>query len=463
MAFVPFFVLGPSSLISLIGFFYGPDETIPTPKDDWRNATMDLLIPVYNEESNIILCLTSIIKQTIQPRQIIIIDDASTDQTIERIKAYEKFKNLNFKIIRRIHSEGKTPSLAYMAKESDADVIAVVDGDTILKSNNYLERLLQELYQGVGISSACGFVFPFTEEDRRNTFVAGNLQEFANLHPEIDFSPDKTWFEKFLRSIANAYREELYLFLQHLVYRGEMTFFGTLIFPIGCAAVYRREYLKNLFDHYLPIYGYDLTTSEDIFFGFAFDRFGYRNVAVHDVFACTQEPRINQMFHQIFKWSSAFLQSTYYFNSLFLTPFKIPRILIKKYRDRNNKELEKQIEKRRVKEAYRQAWGSEYTKKYGRNIGWFIFTTAFEKITFPAFILIVIILGFWETLLITVVAEVTLYTFTIFITHKNRRIRNSLKAILFTPIRYMQIMFDLFVAGNFMVDLWLTKNRKWRK
>ena len=463
MAFIPYFVVGPTALMGLIGLIHGPDRTIPTPAQDWEKATVDLLIPTYNEEKTIILCLASIIRQTLQPRQILIYDDASNDKTIDYVRSFAELHSIKLKIIKREHKAGKTPSVCYIATESDADVIALVDGDTVLRSDNYLERLVQELYQGVGIACACGVVLPLTERDRQKDAHLDPIQRFTDQYPEARFSPDGTRFEKMQRALTNAYREELYLFLQRYIYHGEMVFFGTLIFPIGCALVYRREYLKTMLDHYTKIFGFDLTTSEDIFFGFAFADQGYRNIVVQDVYALTTEPRFLRVYHQIFKWSSSFLQSCFYFDNLFFTPFKFPRYLIKIIKDSRNLALKKMKEKRRIQEAYRQAFGVEYTKKYGRNIGWFVFTTACEKISYPTFIVVFAILNFWVPLLITIGLETLLYSLVIMTMHKQHRIRNFCKAILFTPIRYSQLLFDLVVIGKFMTDLWVTKNRRWRK
>ena len=242
-----------------------------------------------------------------------------------------------------------------------------------------------------------------------------------------------------------------------------MVFFGTLIFPIGCAVVYRREYLKAVFTQYMPMFGLDLTTSEDIFLGFAFSEMGYRNIVVQDVYALTMEPRVGRLFNQIFKWSSSFLQSCYYFDGLFLTPFRFPRYLAKKIADSRNIQLKHAVNKRKIDEAYRQAFGVEYTQKYGRGIGWFVFTTACEKISYPCALIVFVILRYWNTLLVTIGAEVLLYMIIISLMHRNNRIRNFLKAFLFTPIRYSQILFDIFVISKFMSDLWITKNRRWRK
>ena len=62
MASTPYFVLGPSTVLSLIGLFKGPDPTEPTPPDDWREATVDVVIPALNEEENIVRCLESVFK-----------------------------------------------------------------------------------------------------------------------------------------------------------------------------------------------------------------------------------------------------------------------------------------------------------------------------------------------------------------------------------------------------------------
>ncbi|MBA3537030.1 MAG: glycosyltransferase family 2 protein [Tatlockia sp.] len=461
MAFIPFFAIGPTSLLGLIGLLRGPDKTVPTPKANWLEATVDLVIPSYNEEKNIILCINSILRQTLRPRCIFLIDDASKDRTVHFAKEYADYMQIELKILAREVNEGKTPSIHYALKNSDADVLAVLDGDTIFRSDNYLERLVHELYQGVGIATACGVILPFTEKDRDLEFKTKNMSRFTSKYPETQMKLDNTSYEHFQRQITNNYREELYLFLQRYIYHGEMVFFGTIIFPIGCASVYRKDYLEITFDTYLEIFGYDLTSSEDIFFGFAFASQGYRNIVVPDVYALSVEPRFFKMYSQILKWSSAFFQSCFYFNDLFSTPFKLPRNIIRKFRERRDKEKIEQ--KRKIKEAYRQPFGAEYTKKYGRNIGWFVFTSAIEKVSFPIIILILLILRKWEILAIGLGAEVLLYIGIITYVHKNRRIKNFFKAIIFTPIRYSQLMFDLFVMGKFIIDLWVTKNRQWRK
>lgn len=60
MATTPYFILSPNTVLSIIGLIHGPDKTVPNPAEDWRDATADMAIPAFNEESNIPLCLAAL-------------------------------------------------------------------------------------------------------------------------------------------------------------------------------------------------------------------------------------------------------------------------------------------------------------------------------------------------------------------------------------------------------------------
>ena len=463
MASLPYLIISPTALLSFIGLLKGADKTVPTPPEDWNKVTVDLIIPAQNEENTIVLCLAAIALQTKKPRQVILIDDGSKDRTYEYAKEYCAMSGMEVNIIHRDRGQGKTPSINLLAHESDADVLFVLDADTILRSENYIERLVLELYQGVGIACACGVVLPLMTNDRDRLLKAASLKGFSEKYPSSIAPLHDSWFKKLQQKIANLYREELYLFLQKFIYRAEMIFFGSIINPIGCAVAYRRKYLKEVFDRYEDLLGNDLTTSEDIFIGFSFTDYGYRNVQIQDVYALTQEPPLYKLPPQIFKWSSAFFQSCYYFSELLATPFKSGAAVMKWYRETTNPEF-KEIQKlRKIQEAYRQAFGFEYTQKYGRPIGWYIFAAALEKVTFPMVIVVMIYFQLWLALMITFGLEVLLYSFIIAIAHQNRKVLNFFKSIFLAPIRYLVLFYDIVVFLVFIRDVIFGKGRSWKK
>jgi glycosyltransferase involved in cell wall biosynthesis len=463
MATTPYFVLSPNTVLSIIGLLHGPDETVPNPAEDWRSATIDVVIPAFNEESNIPLCLASLARQTRKPTRIILIDDGSQDRTLEYAQAFCELNGMELITVQREHSIGKTPTLKRQSREFDSDVEFILDGDTVLESENYLDRVVEELYKGAGIASACGTVLPLRDRDRRAMLDTGSLQKFLGVHPEATIYPKVGWFHHLQRGVTDMYRDVLYFFLQKFVYHGQMVFFGSILNPVGCAVAYRRSVLKTIvFDRYEPILGDDLTNSEDIFIGFAMNDNGYRNIQLTDVYARSQEPEVGHIPGQIYLWSSSFLQSCYYFDELMRSPFKA----LKRRRRKQEEQAELAMglaDKRVHHEQYRQPFGIDYTIKYGRPIGWVLFMSAFEKVAFPTVLLIMLILQLWEPLAITLVAETAVATTILAILAKGHRLEYFLKGLLVTPLRYGVLLFDLLTIGRFAADLWIFRNRRWRK
>ena len=459
MATAPWFVLSPNALLSAIGLLRGPDKTIPTPAEDWRTAVVDVVVPAYKEEDNIIHCLASLARQTVRPRQIILVEDGSKDQTVPRAREYAQAAGLDLVVIERNSSIGKTPTIKRQAREFDSDVEFILDGDTFLESPDYIERCVQELYQGIGIASACGVVLPMRPKDRHELAQSEEFQRWHGAPVYDDPHRDRGVLRSFWWWITNTYRECLYMFLQRFVYKGQMVFFGSITNPVGCAVAYRRKYIKDLFDRYEPIFGDDLTNSEDIFIGFALNNEGYRNIQLQDVQARSEEPEVQRLPRQVYLWSSSFLQSCYYFDPLLRSPFKS----FKRWR-KKRKDKQRGIEELRlIKEQYRQPFGDQYTQEYGRPVGWAMLLSAIEKIGFPTALIIMTILQMWEPLAVTLIAEVIVSLAVLFVVGTGRRLEMVLKGIVMTPVRYAMILADTITISRFAIDLWITGNRKWRK
>lgn len=463
MATMPWFVIGPSTLVSFIGLLRGPDKTPPESAEDPTGAIVDLVIPALNEEQNILMTLSSIARQTLQPRKVILVDDGSSDKTADYAQALGDELGLNLQVIRRRAPIGKTPTLKRESRELDADVEVILDGDTFIESENYIERLVEELYKAPGIASACGIVQPMRQQDRREICQAPPLRDFLASHENFAPREQGAW-HRFNRAITNFYRGILYTFLQRFIYRGQMVVFGSIINPVGCAVAYRRKYLKELFDHYEPILGDDLTNSEDIFIGFAMLNEGYRNVQLQDVTVRSLEPEFPRLAHQLYYWSSSFLQSCYYFDGLLRSPFKGLRRWKQKREARHYDETHPDNPRQhRRGEPYRQPWGQGYTGRYGRPMGWAVFMSALEKIAFPTTLLIMLILQLWGPLLITFLAEMALVIIILMANAPGHRFRAFWQAIAVTPLRYGSLLFDAVNIGRFATDLWITRNRRWRK
>ncbi|HCJ50934.1 MAG TPA: glycosyltransferase family 2 protein [Gallionella sp.] len=458
MASLSPFLISPNTVLSILGLIHGKDKTVPNPADDYHNATVNVVIPALNEEANIALCLASVARQTKRPEKIILVDDGSTDHTVEYAQEFCQTNGMEVQIIHRKSPIGKTPTLKRQAREFVSDVEFILDGDTVLESNNYIERMVEELYKGKGIASACGTILPLRDRDRHRQLQGPRLQKFLESYPDAPVYPKVNWEHHIQQGLTNLYREVLYMLLQRFIYRGQMAFFGSILNPVGCAVAYRRTYLENLFSKYEPILGDDLTNSEDIFIGFAMLDQGFRNIQLDDVIARSQEPEALRLPRQLYMWSSSFLQTCYYFDELMLSPFKV----FKRYR-KEQSVAQDVLDKRKIKEQYRQPFGDVYTREYGRPIGWVMFMSALEKVSFPTALLIFMLLGMWQVLGITLIAESLVAWTALTIVAKGYRLEFLLKGIVLTPVRYVVIVFDFFTMLRFAFDIWISKNMRWRK
>ena len=404
------------------------------------------------------------VSQTLKPRQVILVDDGSGDDTVARAKAFAGRAGLNLIVIQRATSIGKTPTIKRQAREFDHDVEFILDADTFLEDETYIARCVEELYQGVGIASACGTVLPMRQRDRDALASRPALTEHVNSDGFRDaFLDTRRGLSGLWWRLTNLYRESLYLFLQRFIYRGQMVFCGSITNPVGCAVAYRRKYIVDLFDKYEPLFGDDLTNSEDIFIGFALNSEGYRNIQLQDVVARTEEPEATRLPRQLYLWSSSFLQSCFYFDPLLRSPFKTLKRWHRRRQEARGKTGREIQEKRRIQEQYRQAFGEKVTIEQGRPVGWVLLLSAMEKIGFPTALIVLILLQWWEPLAVTMLAEMAISVGVLVAISPGQRVRAFFKAIAIAPIRYIMLIADMFTILRFAGDLWITGNRKWRK
>ena len=97
------------------------------------------VIPVYNEEGNIGRCIEGLLNQTRPLAEIILMDDFSTDRTVEIASQYPVTIHISEK---RIHSIAASRAEGtYLAK---SNIILSTDGDTVL-APDWIEIALEDL------------------------------------------------------------------------------------------------------------------------------------------------------------------------------------------------------------------------------------------------------------------------------------------------------------------------------
>lgn len=106
-------------------------------------CTVTVVVPLYNKENEIVRCLKSILSQTFLPIEILIIDNLSTDRSVEKAKNYVKSIA---KLSKKVHvifatCENKGAGLARNLgfSLSRGNFIAFLDADDYWRENHLAE------------------------------------------------------------------------------------------------------------------------------------------------------------------------------------------------------------------------------------------------------------------------------------------------------------------------------------
>ena len=100
---------------------------------------ISLYIAAYNAEKTIEKSIKSILQQTLKPKEIIIINDCSTDKTLNLLKKFNQIKIINNK-----KNYGLAKSRNIALKYSKYNFLASIDSDVVCKKN-WLEILFNTM------------------------------------------------------------------------------------------------------------------------------------------------------------------------------------------------------------------------------------------------------------------------------------------------------------------------------
>lgn len=139
------------------------------------NIMLSIIIPVYNGESYISKCVSSILSQTYKDYEIIIVNDASTDNTLDIIT---KLSNISDKIriISNTTNIGPDLSRKIGIENANGEFILRIDSDDYLCGTNLISNIMPYFTDDdVDIVS-----FPYKAEKRKVLYYANRVFEITN-------------------------------------------------------------------------------------------------------------------------------------------------------------------------------------------------------------------------------------------------------------------------------------------
>jgi cellulose synthase/poly-beta-1,6-N-acetylglucosamine synthase-like glycosyltransferase len=234
------------------------------PLGDYK-PKVSIIVPVKNEEKVVERLLKSLLNLSYQNKEIIIVEDGSTDKTPQICQRWANRYPSLIKYYRNGVSNGKPYAINYAAKKATGEIIAVYDADTILEEDT-LEKV----------------VFHF-----RDPKVAAVQGELETLNPEENTITRLSVLNDFIVNIQQLGRDKLNLFVPLL----------------GTNQYIRRSVLKEL--------GYwdSNALSEDTEISLRLARKGYK-VKYVPVTAMVEAPaRLKFFVMQRMKWLRGYTQA----------------------------------------------------------------------------------------------------------------------------------------------------------
>lgn len=129
-----------------------------------KSLTLTLVIPVYNEESHLKACLEAVAAQADKPDEVIIVDNNSTDKTVEIAKSFPFVKVFNEKEQGVTHARNTGFNLA------QSDIIGRIDADTRI-DKNWVARL-RKVFADNKVAAATGPVYWYDMPLKEKNYIA---------------------------------------------------------------------------------------------------------------------------------------------------------------------------------------------------------------------------------------------------------------------------------------------------
>jgi len=171
-----------------------------TQRDTVRHSKdlVSVIMPAYNGEKVIEDSIKSVLTQTHTPIELIIIDDASSDDTFTRIKEHEHNSNVAvFKAIRHQKNLGLAATLNHGLRESGGEFVVILHQDCVLADAEWIAKALEYFHKNERTAVVTGYYgippdkLTFATKAFgvfRRQYHARNLEQFEE---EVTFSEGK--------------------------------------------------------------------------------------------------------------------------------------------------------------------------------------------------------------------------------------------------------------------------------
>lgn len=220
------------------------------------NPKISIIVPMYNSESTIGKCIESILQQTLSELEVILVNDGSTDNTLDICKKYSK-RDSRIVVVSQ-ENKGLISARKRGVEISSADFIGFVDSDDWIEKDMY--ENLYEIYNNYHVDVVSSGIFRDYIEEQYTNEVLDNFEQgyYENINKTV--YPYMLWNKKindfgiYCTLVNKLFKREIlktvYDNIDERVFYGEdcLTFFS---YMMRCKKVYilNKSYYHYVINH----------------------------------------------------------------------------------------------------------------------------------------------------------------------------------------------------------------------
>ena len=163
---------------------------------------LSIVIPCYNEEKNILLLVNKVLESPIKNKEIIIVEDCSSDMTRKILE--EEIKPLVSKIIYHQKNSGKGAALRTGFKAATGDAVIIQDADLEYDPMEYT-RVVEPIFNG---EADVVYGSRFLKQKRKgylaNRVANWALTTFSNFFTHQKITDMETCYKCFKREVIQS-------------------------------------------------------------------------------------------------------------------------------------------------------------------------------------------------------------------------------------------------------------------
>lgn len=224
------------------------------PKSDIKsNKKFSIIVCTHNARPDLVHCLESLERQTYPNFEVVVVDDASSDNTLKYLEEYSRQSKLQLKIVVNENNLGVAGSRNVGIKSANGDIVGFTDSDCIA-NEDWISELAKGFMQN-DVVAVGGYI----QDDQVNNiweltnkgynFVAAE-EGFVTYIQGCNMSFDRRVLEKFMFNDEIKYGYEETLICDKLIQNGYKIYYqpGAMVLHKHrhtLSGLIRQKYLRG--------------------------------------------------------------------------------------------------------------------------------------------------------------------------------------------------------------------------